>query len=449
MSFSAWLKEGEAILDDGSIQQKLAEIEKDYPYWDTFKYKVRNWKYKAAILWNFVKFIRQTATSRVKICELPGFEFKYSNTGNILKHLHQFDLHLGGILQGGSIIPSEEKDRYLISSIMEEAIASSQLEGAATTREVAKEMLRTNRKPQTISEKMILNNYRTIQRVLELKDAKMSKALLLELHAIISQGTLESPSFEGHFREKNSVHVVDGLTGEVFYTPPDHSLIDMLIEKFCEFANQEDTDEFMHPIVRAIILHFLIGYIHPFADGNGRTARAIFYWYLISKGYWLVEYMSISRIIVQAPAKYARAYLYTEYDENDLTYFLEYNLRAMGMALQDLKKYIKRKIQEKQNLYFIVKNENVNDRQADVIKMLLMDKQKSVTIKEIQNKFGTVYQTARLDLLGLVELGYLKERKVGKKLVFFRIDDLEQKVENLRTRANIHPDKQPAIPSAF
>ena len=316
----------------------------------------------------------------------------------------------------------------MISSIMEEAIASSQLEGAATPREIAKEMLRSNRKPTSHSEKMILNNYVTIKRVLEIKDRKISKDLILEIHSLITKGTLDDPSDEGRFRAKNGINVVDYESGDVFYTPPDYVLLETLMDAFCSFANTETEDTFIHPIIKGIILHFLIGYIHPFVDGNGRTARAIFYWYLISKGYWLVEYMSISRIIVKAPSQYAKAYLYTEYDENDLTYFIDYNIKALDLALKSLQAYIQLKIKEKKDVLNSFKNENINERQAEILKNVLVDHLKSLTIQEIQNKFGVVYQTARTDLLGMVELGYLTEKKMGKKLVFFRADDLEARL---------------------
>jgi Fic family protein len=266
---------------------------------------------------------------------------------------------------------------------------------------------------------------------LEVKNEPMTKELILNLHSIITRDTLDSSSMEGKFRTNNDVKVLDNITGEVFYDPSGYENVDDLINSFCEFANSKNENEFIHPISRGIILHFLIGYIHPFVDGNGRTARAIFYWYLISKNYWLIEYMSISRIIVKSPAKYARAYLYSEYDENDLTYFIEYNLKAMDMALKSLKEYISRKIKEKQSLYAIIRNENINERQAEILKSLIVDNQKSLTIREVQSKFGIVYQTARTDLLGLGSLGYLKEKKFGKKLVFFRAADFEDKVKKI------------------
>ena len=74
---------------------------------------------------------------------------------------------------------------------------------------------------------------------------------------------------------------------------------------------------FIHPIVKGIIIHFLIAFIHPFVDGNGRTASAIFYWYMLRKGYWLTEYLSISRIISRSKRQYEKAYLYTECDGNE------------------------------------------------------------------------------------------------------------------------------------
>jgi len=85
----------------------------------------------------------------------------------------------------------------------------------------------------------------------------------------------------------------------VYHTPPDYNKIPDLMEEFCKFAST-DEDDFIHPLIKGIILHFLIGYIHPFTDGNGRCARSIFYWYMLSRGYWLFEYMPISRILLHS-----------------------------------------------------------------------------------------------------------------------------------------------------
>jgi Fic family protein len=418
------------LMKDVVVNKRLHELNEGYPYWDRFKQKVKMLEYDSSLLWSYNKMLRDRSITPIEISEISGFSFKYNTTNNMLKSLHRFDMQVGGTLEGRSIIPQDDKNRYLISSIMEEAIASSQLEGAATTREIAKQMLRTDRKPNTLDEKMILNNYLTIKRVLEIKDKPFSKDLILELHSIIAKDTLNDKENEGKLRGNNNVNVVDGVTGEIFYTPPKFDKLEQLIDDFCAFANHNSID-FIHPIIKGILLHFLIGYIHPFVDGNGRTARAIFYWFLISKGYWLVEYMSISKVIIKAPARYAKSYLHCEYDENDLTYFIDYNLRCMDLALNSLQSYIQRKLMEKENLFYLIKNENVNERQAELLRGMIIDNKKVYTIKEVQTRFGVAYQTARTDLLGLQFLGYVEERKFGIKLIFFKTEDFENKLERI------------------
>ena len=171
-----------------------------------------------------------------------------------------------------------------------------------------------------------------------------------------------------------------------------------------------------------------MGYIHPFADGNGRTARALFYWYLIRKGYWLIEYMSVSRIILGSKAQYARAYQHTELDEMDLTYFLLYNLTAIRQAHEDLKKYIHKKSREKKNTLDLLRNTNYNERQISVLQEILNDDKNIFTVSQIEAKFEVSNQTARNDLNRLVEDGILQSRKNGKQIQFIPTPDSIKKI---------------------
>ena len=131
------------------------------------------------------------------------------------------------------------------------------------------------------------------------------------------------PGAAGRFRRKDErISVMDATHSVVLHTPPDADSLPARLERLCAFANQaQDTEPFVHPVVRAILVHFMLGYDHPFVDGNGRTARALFYWSVARSGYWLMEYLSISRLLMKAPAQYARAYLHTETDANDATLF--------------------------------------------------------------------------------------------------------------------------------
>ena len=163
---------------------------------------------------------------------------------------------------------------------------------------------------------------------------------LLDLQASMTKGTLKDPTASGRFRNKNKQNVVVDSDDQVLYVPPPAREIETRIESLCTYANEEQSQGFVHPVIKGIILHFWLAYVHPFGDGNGRTARALFYWYMLRNGYWLFEYLSISRAIIRAPAQYARAYLYSEKDEQDLTYFIAFHLRTIRTAIEGLRSYL-------------------------------------------------------------------------------------------------------------
>ena len=207
---------------------------------------------------------------------------------------------------------------------MEEAIASSQLEGAATSRQVAQQMLCSRRKPRNRNERMIVNSYLTMKAVRSLTKEPLTPDLILRLHSMITSGTLDDSGNEGRFRDNDGIRVIDS-SGIVLFTPPSHSKIPCVIGEICRFANEEQ-DAFMHPVVKGIVLHYLLAYLHPFNEGNGRCARTLFYWFVLKHQYWLFEFLAISRVIKDTSGQYKKAYLYTESDGNDLTYFIRYNL---------------------------------------------------------------------------------------------------------------------------
>jgi Fic family protein len=417
------------LLNSGRYQQLQEKDDVSYPYWDKWKWIAGEWDIDPKKLWYIVKMNRNRNTY-IPFNSLENTHFSFSTPSVLLKYLHELDLDLGGSLQSQSIVPSEDKDRYLVSSLMEEAIASSQLEGAATTRKVAKEMLEKNKKPRSHSEQMIANNYEAMKWIVANRDKKFSRKSILHIHNLITRNTLGSDEEEGVFRSDNHVNVVDAQTGSILYSPPSHDLIEKLIDDFCVFANDEDKGVyFIHPICKAIVIHFLMAYIHPFSDGNGRTARTLFYWYLVKKNYWLIEYMSVSRIILASKAQYARAYLHTELDGNDLTYFLLYNVKAIARALEDLKKYIERKNLERRNTLSMLRHTPFNERQILLINELLNDRRGTFTVQQVETKMKVSNQTARNDLNGLVNAGIMEYKKAGKQVLFFAAEGIEKKLK--------------------
>lgn len=387
----------------------LKKIQDEYLYWDKIKYKTNDCT--PLELWSVIKLFRLL---RRKDVNFHSYNFHYVITDYIQKALHQFDMHIGGTLGSNIGIAETDKTKFIISSIMEEAISSSQMEGASTTRKKAKEMIEQDKKPKNKSEKMILNNFITMKYIVQHKSEDLTPENLLYIHKLITNNTLEDLEDEGKFRENNDVHVVNHSNSEIVHTPPLESELEKLINDLCIFFNT-DSEEFIHPIIKGCIIHFMIGWIHPFTDGNGRTARAIFYWYMLKKGYWLTEYLSISRIIKDTKSQYEKAYLYTEIDENDLTYFISYHIKTMEKAFIALKEYINLKQKEVFQAAKFMKIPGVNDRMAQILKIIHDDPDRILNTKEMEARFNISNYTARTDLKSLVELGFLEIIQVNKQ----------------------------------
>ena len=419
------------MLIDNDLREVFQKIDREYLYWDKVKYSVPE-NIDKHTLWHAVKIQRQLNSQTVRFGK---YVFHFTITKNMLALLHAFDMDLGGNLGTKTIIPASDKSYYLISSIMEEAIASSQMEGASTTRRIAKDMLRKQLKPINKSQQMIVNNYDTITKISNDFNKDFSMEDLLDIHRSISKSTLDNSEDEGVFRKNDDIYVVDSITGSVAHTPPSYNeIIDMIVD-LCDFANNDNNDNFIHPIIKGIIIHFILAYIHPFVDGNGRTARSLFYWYMIKKGYWLTEYLSISRIIYTNKKSYEKAFLYTENDDNDLSYFIQYHLNVMKKAFEDLKKYLQRKIDEQQNVHRFIGVLNTNDRQRYVFKVIMENKHIIITPKELASQFDITTRTARTDLQELVKMGYLKITNINKRaLGYIKSDEFESLIKRNKSK---------------
>ena len=400
-----------SLLLDPNYQALIRHINNDYLYWDKAKYHCPK-DIDPKVFLMSIKYLR---LANIKTLLFGGYSFSYTITDRMLSLLSQFDMNFGGMLSSSSIIPEQDKQMFLVSSIMEEAIASSQMEGANTTRRVAKEMLRKQQQPQNKGQQMILNNYETIRYISEHRNDEFNIANIKIIHASIAKNTLDDSLLEGVFRDNDDVVVQNSVTGTIVHTPPTHTQIEQMIEELCAFANDESTENFIHPIIKATIIHFMLAYIHPFVDGNGRTARSLFYWYLLKKGYWLTEYLSISRIIYKSKSSYEKAFIYAESDMNDISYFIHYNLNAMQKSYDQLKQWLQRQAQKRQAAQTYTAIDGVNDRQGHILRLFADQPNIDIRVKEAATRFGVTPHTARADLQNLVELGLLREKALDKK----------------------------------
>lgn len=398
------------LTPNDKVQEVVNKVNETFEYWDTIKYKRCPEGCTPQQLWTYVKAAR--VKSMMSVWGKYGISLTLTN--QMQRMCHEIDMNWGGSWGTDSIIGDENKEQYLVGSLMEEAIYSSQMEGAATTRKVAKEMLRKKMTPKDKSQQMIANNYQTIQFIVSHKDALLTPELLLQIHQLMTEHTMQDPQEAGCFRSNNDVVVENGITHETVHTPPTFEEIPNFVEDLCRFFNEQDAPQFIHPIIRGIIIHFMVAYVHPFADGNGRTARALFYWYMLKQGYWLTEYLSISRVIAKSKKSYEKAFLYTESDGMEMGYFVAYNMRVLQQSFKQLQDYIKRKQEEKRAANSFLRIGNINTRQAQIIKMFADDSNLVVTIADLQARFLVSPTTAKADVVGLMNMGLLSEISFNK-----------------------------------
>ena len=391
--------------------------------------------------WLGIKLSRSSQYRQLPMRDTCDRAFVYMLPDPVQQALHRIDSQARGWVGTPERVTNPGlRDRFIVNSLIEEAITSSQLEGASTTRVVAKDMIRAGRRPRDRSEQMILNNYRAMQAIRRLGAEPLTENVLLRLHATLTADTLDDPDAEGRIQRPSDerVRVWDERDQRILHTLPPANELPHRMRNMLQFANEGPDDRpFLHPVIRAIALHFWLAYDHPFHDGNGRTARGLFYWAMLRHGYWMFEFTSISRYLLEAPAKYGRAFLHTETDANDLTYFLVHQLEIVLRALSDVESYIKRKIEQTAEVERMLKRStDLNHRQLALLAHAVRHSDAEYSIRSHSESHRVAYATARADLFRLTELELLERRRIGKKTFLFGVPlDLNRRLESLHVNA--------------
>ncbi len=399
--------------------------EKYYP-WDKIKFlELPETLHSPEELWFIIRSMRYWRMTPIK--NIDGSFFKLKKVNFLEELLHNLDLSLGWTFLGTDFT-KDEKKIFLQNGIAEEAISSSQIEGALTSSKVAREMIAKNRRPTSKDEKMILNNYRAMNYIKdELVKEPISKELLIYLQNILTQDTLENSDEVGRLRtDSDEIVIQDKLSGEVYHIPPKEDVLHIELDKLIQYMNDEDGSWFTHPFIKAVVIHFWVGFLHPFCDGNGRTARALFYWYLLKKWYWGFSYIPISQLIKNSKKQYLDAYLYSEQDNNDLTYFLVYIANKTRQAFKEFDSYVQRKKKEQKWLVTELAHLWFNDRQNKLIGYFLLNPKAYTTNSIHQNYYSIAKNTAKSDLEGLYTKWFLRREKQWRYVNYFPVENLSE-----------------------
>lgn len=407
------------------------------PYlpWDQLRYRKPPSGLAHEDWWLATRIARSGIMRALPLQAMNGDNFSYALPDEVLRLVGEVTERASGqIAVPEQVTNSATKDRYVISSLIEEAITSSQLEGASTSRKKAKEMIRHSRKPTTRSEQMIMNNYLAMQHVSENRHAEFTPEAICQLHEIVTYNTLDNPDCAGKVQSNpdpdDRVKVFDN-EGNVLHSPPAVDELPGRLQRLCNFANGEDDQGvYVPPVVRALAIHFMMGYDHYFEDGNGRTARALFYWSMLKQGYWLSEFLTISRILKKAPSQYMKSFIFTEQDDGDLTYFLIYHLKVIRRALNDLDKYLARKSDElrKTRKLLSPKVSKFNYRQISLLEFAIKRPDEYYTVKSHAKSHGVSEQAARNDLYDLEDRKLLERDRLGRQFVWTTPVDLADRI---------------------
>lgn len=333
----------------------------------------------------------------------------------------------------GEVATQGMRDRYLINSLYEEAITSSQMEGASTTRRDAKKMLREKKDPRDRSERMILNNFLALEYVRDHLGEELTPEFICGVHRIVTDGTLDEAEDAGRLQRQGEERIrIYGSGGDdqLLHVPPPAEELPERLKRLCDFANGvgEYASQYVPPLVRALIVHFMMGYDHYFVDGNGRTARVIAQWVMLREGFFLMDFVPVSRLLRTAPAKYARSFLEVEQDEGDLTYFLIWHAEIILRGIRELHDYLARKSKEMEQVKHLLRLTDLNNRQSGVIEEALKDSAITVTAASHADKYRVTPQTAHADLRGLEDGGYLMRTKRGRSFEWYPVTDLQRRV---------------------
>jgi len=401
-----------------------------YLHYDKLRFRIAP-ELDHSLVWSVVKAARLRQLSEVVALGSAPQQCRLLLTPAIQMAISESDRHTtGAALEWMSSKIGEQKHiAYLLNDLIEdEAISSSQLEGAATTTKVAKDLLKRKRGPRTPDEKMIIGNFQMMQCAWKCRTHDLSAELIAEIHQVGVEGIDDDRYHPGALRITNDVVVEDG-DGNVVHTPPPAEGLEARLDALAQWVNTHHSDvknkNYIHPLVKAIVLHFAIGYEHPFHDGNGRVARALFYWYLFKHDYAAFRFIAISTLLKSAPVQYGKSYLYTETDGMDLTYFVDYQSRIVIRAIAEFKTAYDKTVKGLEAFNTFVFESGLygklNDKQKTVLQVAKSGQATAFTAASVKDNLGCSYNTANAVLNGLVNLNLFQKNRQGREWVFSMI----------------------------
>ena len=330
------------------------------------------------------------------------FNPKYIITPRINKALVEIE-RVRGFLDAVKL-----KDDWLVDmqkkALILESHHSTHIEGTALSLEQAKNILE-GKKVKGVNrddEKELLNYKKAMDFISKYlgKDDPISEGIVRELHKIIVKSVRGENADPGNYRKIQN-YVVNSRTREVVYTPPTPLEVPHLMREFTEWINKVED---MSPILVAGIVQFQFVHIHPFVDGNGRTARLLSTLILYKTDYDFKRLFTISEYYDKDRPSYYQAIQSVRNNNMDMTAWLGYFVEGLRSQMEEIQDKGK-KIIVSEKIVKALAEYNLNLRQAKIIRYLVVNEQ--INNEQCQRLCGSIRRTATRDLASLVEKGLL------------------------------------------
>ena len=330
-------------------------------------------------------------------------------TNKILNHIAEIYASRELILNA-SLLP-KWKVKLRKEAILKMAHHSTSIEGnRLTIDEVSKLLQGEDIAAWEKDKKEVLGYVKVLEYIDDLGEKgvdKITEKIILKIHKLNTQGILKD-SEAGHYR-KVQVAVVNG-SGRVTFQPPKTSQVPPLMKGFVAWLNSKNARE-LSPVLASGIAHYEFVRIHPFVDGNGRTARALATLILYLRGFDTKRFFALDDYYNEDRSRYYAALQTVDPETIDITQWLEYYTEGVAVSMGKVKQAIldlslDRRLKEQKGQIYL------NDRQMKVLKHLQTNAK--VTISEIQKMFDISRDTANRDLKLLLENELVRRRGKGK-----------------------------------
>lgn len=417
------------------MQELFEHFSNKHYYTKDEVFKEKNYKNNALLkqydlneFWSLMNEYRITNSTFLELYDQTNSKLKYYKNSNIDEYISQ--IVITGSDQIEDLIPDDIKDATLIDSIIDEAFSSSVIEGAFSTRKRAQEMITKKQDPKTKSERMIFNNFKAIRYTLDNLEIEINDEFIYKIWETLTEGTLEEEDYTELYRT-GPVYIKNRFE-DIVYEGPNFLEVPKMMSSLINYIN--DKDDTTHPIIKAIIIHYYFVYIHPFFDGNGRTARALMNFYLIRSGFDFFKYFSISKILVDKRAKYYDSIKQCEDNCNDITYFIEFYSELLIHTIIEIRKTYINQFSKKIIVKLLdAKGIQLNQRQSKTLDLMFKNNKKIIDVKDYTKRHKVVQETARKDLNIMHEYGIFEIKKTGNRYLYNlrEVKDIAQEIKKI------------------